>query len=130
MNPVAQAIAAAHQATHRVAGVTVRYRRGDVYTDLDVAAVPSANRFEESDHAGLKTLLHVRDYLILAANVVFENQKTEPEAGDVIEEVIGDQVYHFEVMSPGGAASAWNYRDTARSQIRLHTKLVATEALP
>ncbi len=124
MNPIQQAAAAAHQAVARVAGVRVRYRRGDTYTDADPPAVPARSTFESQDRDGLITQAHVRDYLLLADDLTIDGVVIEPEDGDLIEETIGETTHEFMVLGPGGQAAAWIYRDPSRSQLRVHTKLV------
>jgi hypothetical protein len=130
MNPVAAAIAAAAQATRQVAGETVRYRRGETYTDADPVAVFSHSGYDHVDHDGRTTRELVDDVLLAAEALSIAGQVLEPEVGDVVERTLGDRVLHHEVLPPAGGASAWSYRDPSRLQLRLHTKHIGTEHLP
>lgn len=70
-----------------------------------------------------------RDYLILAAMLTLGEGDTPalPEPGDRIVEVAGGQAYTYEVMAPGGEP-AWRWSDPFFQTLRIHTKLVKTEA--
>jgi hypothetical protein len=131
MSTVQKAIAAAQRAAVKAARVWVRYQRDGVEVDAGpIAAVAGRSSYDQADGNGLTTQLQVRDYLILAVDVAFDGTVSEPREGDLILEQLGDQLMTWEVLSPGGGAAAWSYRDGAQSQLRLHTKLIAQEVAP
>lgn len=126
-NPFTNAIAGALSTLQSVAGGHVRYRRGDATIDLP-RAVRGVSRYESEDGRGLVTDYAMEDFLFASAALILAGVRVEPEAGDQIEQTVGDQVLVYELMSPGGQEPAWRYSDTGRTQLRVHTKLVAQEA--
>ena len=129
MNPVAAAIAAAQAATLAVAGVSVRYRRGNTFTDADPQAVFSRTSLDRVGHDGLTTQEHVEDVLLSASAIVFAGIVSDPDEGDVVERTLGEWIEHHQVLPPSNGGAAWSFRDANHSQVRLHTKLIAREAV-
>ena len=103
----------------------VTYQRGGA--SVDVRATIGRTVFEIDDGYGLIEKVESRDYLIPAADLVLNEQTTLPERGDRIQETQDDKVYVYEVMAPGKEPH-FRFSDPYRRTLRIHTKLVATEA--
>jgi len=107
---------------------TVTYRRGA--DSVEVAATVGETAFRLTEDYGAQVRVVRRDYLIAADDLVLGGQQVLPQAGDRTEETDGDQVFIYEVMGPGGGEPDWRYSDPYRRTLRIHTKHVATEAVP
>jgi len=107
---------------------TVTYRRGA--DSVQVAATVGETVFRLVEDYGAQVRVVRRDYLIAADDLALNGQRVLPEAGDRIEETDGDRVFVYEVMGPGGGEPDWRYSDPYRRTLRIHTKHVATEAVP
>jgi len=107
---------------------TVTYRRGT--NSVEVAATVGETVFRLTEDYGAQVRVVRRDYLVAADDLVLSGQRLLPEAGDRIEETDGDKVFIYEVMGPGGGEPDWRYSDPYRRTLRIHTKHVATEAVP
>lgn len=103
----------------------VRYVRGGEH--LDVQATVGRTVFEVDTGDGVVERWEARDYLIAAAALVLGGEAVTPEVGDQVRETQGDKVYVYEVLAPG-AEPCWRYSDPWRATLRVHTKLVDTEA--
>ena len=120
------AVAGMARAVQGSRGVSVTYHRGgDV---LPLTATPAEDRYLADDGHGLLQQHFVRDYLLLAADLDFGQGPTEPARGDQIKQAFGDTVKVFEVVAMGGEPH-WRYSDSGHTVLRIHTKLVATEAV-
>jgi len=108
---------------HRTVDVT--YRRGG--DSVAVKATIGRTLFEQDDGAGVTVRVQVRDYLIDTADLVLAEQATLPAKGDRIEEIDSGQKHTYEVL-PLGGEQHWRYSDPYRRTLRIHTKLIATEA--
>lgn len=108
---------------HRTVDVT--YRRGG--DSVVVKATIGRTLFEQDDGAGVTVRVQVRDYLIDTADLVLAEQATLPAKGDRIEEIDAGQKHTYEVL-PLGGEQHWRYSDPYRLTLRIHTKLIATEA--
>jgi hypothetical protein len=108
---------------HRTVDVT--YRRGG--DSVAVKATIGRTLFEQDDGAGVTVRVQVRDYLIDTADLVLAEQATLPAKGDRIEEIDAGQKHTYEVL-PLGGEQHWRYSDPYRRTLRIHTKLIATEA--
>jgi hypothetical protein len=109
---------------HRTVDVT--YRRG--VDSVAVKATIGRTLFEQDDGAGVIVRLQVRDYLIDTADLVLAGEPTLPAKGDRIEEIDAGQKHIYEVL-PLGGEQHWRYSDPYRRTLRIHTKLIATEAV-
>ena len=103
----------------------VLYRRGT--TEVSVPATVAATRFEVDDGTGTIRAQGVRDYLLAAADLVLGGENVLPERGDEIVETRGGTAYVYEVMDLG-AERHYRFCDPDRTPLRIHTKLVGTEA--
>ncbi len=103
----------------------VSYRRGA--DTVVVKATIGRTVFEQDDGAGVIVRTQVRDYLIDAADLVLAGSRALPAKGDRIEEIDAGQKHTYEVL-PLGGEQHWRYSDPYRRTLRIHTKLIATEA--
>ncbi|MCO6455476.1 MAG: hypothetical protein J5I93_09280 [Pirellulaceae bacterium] len=103
----------------------VTYRRG--VESVVVKATIGRTLLEQDDGAGVIVRLQVRDYLIDTADLVLASEPTLPAKGDRIEEIDAGQKHTYEVL-PLGGEQHWRYSDPYRRTLRIHTKLIATEA--
>ena len=106
---------------------TVTYVRG---TDaVELSATLGQTTYEIADEYGATVEAKAADFLVSAANLVLGGTKALPEPGDQIRVTAGDQLQVFEVMDLGGAGH-WRPSDPYGHTLRIHTKLVGTEAAP
>ncbi|KKL10355.1 hypothetical protein LCGC14_2556640, partial [marine sediment metagenome] len=70
--------------------------------------------------------VHVRDFLIKAADLVLSEQAVPPQDGDRIKLTLGETTYVFEVM-PLGDEPAARWSDRYGYTWRIHTKEIGTE---
>jgi len=118
------AVAGMAKAVQGSRGVSVTYLRGG--DALPLTAVPAEDRYLADDGHGLLQQQFVRDYLLLAADLDFGAGPAEPQRGDRIKEAFGDTVKVYEVVALGGEPH-WRYCDSGHQELRIHTKLIATE---
>ena len=104
----------------------VVYRRDSL--QATVLATIGKTDAEQESADGLVTRTEVRDYLINTASLVLGGVQTLPQRGDEILETDEGQVFVYEVL-PRGSDRAWRYSDPFRLKLRIHTKLIATEAM-
>lgn len=129
MNLVDRGFATSHRATLKVAGVDVRYKRGDTYTDADLSAIPAQANAETQGFDGTKFNIRQSDFIIDADDLLFSSVVSEPVDGDIVEQTIGSTVYTFKVLPLFGSGPSWIYHDQARTKIRLHAQLVNETAV-
>lgn len=103
----------------------VTYRRG--MDAVVVKATIGRTLFEQDDGAGVTVRVQVRDYLIDTADLVLAGQATLPAKGDRIDEIDAGKKHTYEVL-PLGGEQHWRYSDPYRRTLRIHTKLIGTEA--
>lgn len=103
----------------------VTYRRGS--DEKQVQATVGKTEFEQADEAGLIHRVESRDFLIRAADLNLGSGPIQPRAGDQVREQAGSHVLVYEVNAPGGRPP-WRFSDPYRRVMRVHTKLVGTEA--
>ena len=102
----------------------VRYQRSSVSSTL--RATIGRSVFEIAEQLSSAVLrIESRDYLV-AAEAFAATGLTIPQPGDRIHETQGSREYVYEVMAPGGEP-CWRWADAYRQQLRIHTKLVASE---
>lgn len=122
---LAQGAAWLDEQRHRYLTQTVTYRRGE--HAVQVQATIGRTVFRLNDGYGA-TVRHVsRDYLVRAADLVLNGERTEPQRGDqVIETDDSGNEHLHEVMGPGGNEPDWRYSDPQRTGLRIHTKEIGT----
>ncbi len=108
------------QRTRHAASV-VSYRRGSL--SAQVLATIGKTTFEVDDGYGILVRHESRDFLILAADLVFDVQAVLPERGDRLEERQGEKLFVYEVTAPG-KEPCWRYSDAFRMTLRVHTQQV------
>jgi len=104
---------------------SVTYTRGAETVEL--SATLGQTTYEVADEFGTTVEAKATDFLITGAELVLAGQKAKPQPGDRIRVTVGDEVHVFEVMSLG-AAGHWRPSDPYGHTLRIHTKLVDTEA--
>jgi len=105
----------------------VTYRRGAF--SVEVLATVGATRFEADDGYGIVVEREIRDYLIASADLVLDGEGTLPQRGDEVVEVRGGAAHVYEVMDLG-PEKHYRFSDPDGGTLRIHTKLVGTEAAP
>ena len=109
----------------RHASRVVSYVRGS--RTLDVSATIGRTMFEVDDGCGVLVQHESRDFLILAADFVLDDQPILPQRGDQVREAQGNTTFVYEVMAPGNGP-CWRYSDAFRRTFRVHTKQIDTES--
>ena len=112
---------------HRHATGAVTYARDA--DSVDVQATIGRTVFEVDNGRGILEKYESRDFLILSEDLVLGGTPTLPERGDKVRETQGGTVHVYEVMAPGKEPH-YRYSDPYRKTLRVHTKLVDTEAAP
>jgi len=102
----------------------VTYCRGE--ESVEVRATIGRTVFETADAYGVVEHSESRDFLIQAADLVFDGQAVLPERGDRIRETQDGKTFVYEVMAPGQEPH-YRFSDVYRRTLRIHTKQVATE---
>jgi len=107
------------------ASQTVVYRRGSD-TCTWAASIGETVRATETAYGQLEES-RSRDFLGQAADLVLAGSVAEPQEGDRIEQTVGATKYTWEVLRQD-QRSAFRYCDARMTRLRIHTKLVKTEA--
>jgi hypothetical protein len=105
----------------RYAASTVQYVRGS--RSVEVPATVGKTTFEVDDGYGVMVRYESRDFLILAADLIFDDQPEKPQRGDQIRETQNQQVFIYEVSAPD-KTPCWRYSDAFRKSLRIHTILI------
>jgi hypothetical protein len=105
----------------------VVYARGAI--SVQVAATVGKTVFHLDKGYGVQERIESRDYLILAVDLLLGGVPILPKAGEQVREIEGGKVFVYEILAPGNEP-CWRYSDLYRVTLRIHTKLVATEAVP
>lgn len=103
----------------------VTYERGA--ESVTLLATVGRTEFEQLDEFGVVHRAQARDFLVRAQDLVINAATALPQAGDRIRETDSGVAYVHEVMSPAGQPP-WAYSDAFRRTLRIHTKLISTEA--
>jgi hypothetical protein len=107
-------------------GRDVVYVRG--VDSIPIKALIGKTIFRVDNGYSLYERYESRDFITLASGLVLASVQLEPQAGDKIRETVGAIVFIYEAMAPSGEA-CWRYSDSFRRIMRIHTKLVSTEAV-
>jgi len=99
----------------------VEYVRGS--QSVSLPATIGKTTFEVDDGLGVLVRFESRDFLILARDLIIDDQPAFPQRGDRIQETDGVQVFVYEVTAPG-KEPCWRYSDPFRNTFRIHTKHV------
>lgn len=119
MSAFADAITASMTTVNAAAGETITYTRG--LSSVEVTATRGQRQLALVDEAGAETVFHATDFLCLASAIDFGAGQVEPAPGDSIE---ADGIT-YQVADEAGAKH-FDYRDAARTLLRIHTKQVAS----
>lgn len=119
MNAISRAIAAAAKAQTRNGGVTILYRRGG--EEVELTALPGSTNYESTNADSSLVQVQVRDYLIIAAELILAGEPVLPEREDRIVEEFADGEHTFEVLDIPGQP-AWRWSDEQHVRLRVHTK--------
>ena len=107
---------------------SVLYSRGE--DSVELLATPGRSVFEQVADFGIQQRHEVRDFLVIAADLVLDGSTVEPAEGDEIRDTVGASVLVYMVQAPGVAGSsepAFRYSDPYRRTLRIHTRHTATE---
>ena len=104
---------------------SVTYVRGAETVEL--SATLGQTTYEVADEFGTTVEAKATDFLISAVEIVLADAVALPEPGDQVRVTVGDEVHVFEVMNLGGAGH-WRPSDPYGHTLRIHTKLIGTEA--
>ena len=91
--------------------------------NVTVTATIGKTEFEVDDEFGVVQRIESRDFLILASDLILDENVTLPERGDIIEEQAGTQTLQYDVTAPGNEP-CWRYSDLYRQTLRIHAKLM------
>jgi len=95
---------------------------------VQLAATVGRTVFQSVDEHGIMIRSESRDFLVLAGDLVLAGAPALPRAGDRIREQPGNVTFIYEVMAPPGEP-VYRFSDPYRRTLRIHSKLVGTEAL-
>ena len=109
------------QALREHASIAIVYRRRE--SSVELRAVVGRTDWAAEETEGPVLAWQGRDYLIEAADLVLDGERTTPQRGDLIEEATGDATLTYEVLAPPGQ-DVWRYSDPQRVRLRVHTKQV------
>ena len=104
---------------------SVTYTRGA--ESVELSATLGQTTYEVADEFGTTVEAKATDFLLSAVELVLASEQSQPQPGDRIRVTVGDEVHVFEVMDLGGAGH-WRPSDPYGHTLRIHTKLVGTEA--
>lgn len=118
MSTFTEHISAGMDALRSFAGETVTcWRSGKTGQFI---ALQTRRPYEVTDEQGLVTEILSEDFLVAAADYKLDDVVELPAVGDRIEIASGEQ---FEVV-PLAGGNHFDYRDTAKAELRIHTKRV------
>lgn len=123
MSQFSEIIASAYTLLRSAAGETVTYHRGEHSVSLD--AVPGATVYDATVGDDVTVEGRTRDYVIVAADLVLDDEQVMPERGDTIRHEINGDVHVWEAIRFG--EQVWCYSDHGQTAIRVHTRLKSIE---
>lgn len=98
-----------------VQGTAIAYSRGE--SSVEISAIPENASYETVSDEGIVDRMELRDYLIVASDLVLSEAVVRPARGDLLTE--GEDVY--EVMDLSGEGP-WTWDDDYKTAYRVHTK--------
>jgi len=105
-------------------GEAVIYSRGA--TTVTLTAGPGSTERDQTNYDGLVTIDRRADWLILASDLADAGLGV-PQSGDLIEATADAETVTWEVL-PIGDEPCYRYRDSERTELRVHSSLLETEA--
>lgn len=97
----------------------VTYRRGANLVTVPATIGRTAN--ELADGYGAVHEVLYRDYIVSVSDLVLNSVETQPQRGDLIEEVVGG-VTHVYRVQPAEDGECWRWSDPYHRQYRIHAK--------
>lgn len=124
MSLLSDAVAGAFTVLQGVGGESITYRVFDAgYHDRDryLTAVPGQSTFEQDGEMGLERW-EAKDFLIRSCDLGYDSNSVryEPRNNDEIR--WNGRIYR---VTTDGGAPAFDYMDTTRQLMRVHTKLIS-----
>lgn len=119
MTSFSTAIEGAYKAARAASGLSITYARPSTGNSVSITAVPGASVHSMAKEGEVMEVVHSRDYLILASDLVLGGSTTEPTRHDTITE--GGVTY--KVLDLDGQPQ-WRYTDHTKVVLRVHTKEV------
>lgn len=119
MSAFSDAITGSMATVNAFAGETVTYSRGA--SEVEITATRGQRQLAVVEEGGSETTFHSTDFLIVADDLDFGAGAVEPAVGDEIEA----SGITYQVMDEAGGKH-FEYRDHARTLLRVHTKQVAS----
>ena len=100
----------------------VTYRRGQ--GQVTVNATLGKTDYETSDESGFTVKAHTNDFLVIAVDLMIDDDLITPKVGDQIILTRNSRQAVFEVLAlPSG--ECWRYSDPFGKTLRIHTKQVS-----
>jgi len=101
------------------ASETIVYARGYDSVELQATLGQKLLKLDDGEGGFLITLTDM-DFLVLAADLVFDGEPVIPEPGDLVYLTVigGTEVQTFEVVNYGGTEAAWRWTDRVRTTVR------------
>jgi len=107
-----------------VAGVQIKYARGSNFVYL--TAIPGRSNLSVQNDDQTSTWFRTRDYIVEVCDLVLNEVPVLPQRGDVITETVGNKLMTFKVGRPDGGDQHYQFSDTGRRRIRIHTTQTGT----
>lgn len=100
----------------------VTYKRGQ--GQVVVNATLGKTDYETSDESGFTVKAHTNDFLLIAVDLMIDDDLITPKIGDQIIVTRAGAAVTFEVLAlPSG--ECWRYSDPFGKTLRIHTKQVS-----
>ena len=103
---------------------TVTYVRGE--HEVELAATVGRTEFEVDDGTAVPLAVESRDYIVTAADLVLDGERSRPRRGDRVRDVVAGVLHVYEVMAPGGR-DCYRLSGPDQSILRVHTRLIDRE---
>jgi hypothetical protein len=125
MSIASKAAKSAFNAALKIHGEVVTYRRGDQSVDLCVN--PGSTSAESVDQVtGLVTEVELQDWLVLAEDLKFGEEKFEPQRGDLIDLSHAGVLDRFVVNHPDANRTPHKRSDPHGVVLRIHSTRLET----
>jgi hypothetical protein len=109
----------------------IEYFRGASSVLGGLSAANGSTTFEEesSTVAGLILRVESRDWIVKAADLIIDAERTLPKEGDLVKRTEEGKLFTFKVLSFAGEP-VFRFTDSYRTSLRIHTKLISTVDAP
>ena len=122
-----RALALGLKAGARATRTALTYTRPGAVASTDLMGTQGKKLFKIQDPDQPAVMVETVDFLILAADLVIDGNVTEPMEDDYITRIQGGKKNIYRVLSPGGDEPIFEYSDTGRTMLRVHTKFYDQE---